>query len=55
MWDLPSFYTSISKKYGEWKMQFVNNEFNTLKMDDSSHVQMLIIQEMWKISLTYLI
>jgi hypothetical protein len=34
--------------YDECKMQFVNNGFNTFKMNDSTHVQMLIIQEMQK-------
>jgi hypothetical protein len=29
-------------------MQFVSNGFNTFKMNDSIHVQMLIIQKMWK-------
>jgi hypothetical protein len=29
----------------ECKMQLDSNEFNTFKMDDSIHVQMLIVQE----------
>jgi hypothetical protein len=33
-------------------MQFVNNGFNTFKVNDSTHMQMLIIQKMWKNSLT---
>jgi hypothetical protein len=53
MWDLPSFYTYISKNYGECKMQLMSNGFNTFKMNDSIHMQMLIVQEMWKNSLTY--
>jgi hypothetical protein len=53
MWDLPNFYTFISKNYGECQRSFVNNEFNTLKMDYSTPVQMLIIQKMWKNSLIY--
>jgi hypothetical protein len=42
---MSSLYTSISKNCGECKMQFVNSGFNTFKMNDSTHVQMLIIQE----------
>jgi hypothetical protein len=34
-------------------MQCMNNGFNKLKVDDSTHVKMLIIQEMWKFSLNY--
>jgi hypothetical protein len=30
-------------------MQFVNNEYNTFKVNDLTHVQMLIIQEIEKI------
>jgi hypothetical protein len=33
---MPSFYTFISKKIGEYKMQFVNNGFNTFKVIDST-------------------
>jgi hypothetical protein len=29
-------------------MQLDNNGFNTFKMDYSIHVQMLIVEEMWK-------
>jgi hypothetical protein len=29
-------------------MQHLNNGFNKLKVDDLTHVKMLIIQEMWK-------
>jgi hypothetical protein len=32
-------------------MQLMNNEFNTFKMNDSTHVQMLIVQKIWKNSL----
>jgi len=35
-------------------MQFMGDEFNTFKMNDSTHVQMLIIQKMSKNSLTSL-
>ncbi len=34
------------KKFNECKMQFMNNGFNTFKMNDSTYVQMLIIQEL---------
>jgi hypothetical protein len=34
-------------------MQLVSNEFNTFNLNDPTHVQMLIIQKMWKISLTH--
>jgi len=32
-------------------MQCFNNGFNKFKMDDLTHVNMLMIQEMWKNSL----
>jgi hypothetical protein len=35
MWNLLSFYTSISKYYGECKINFVNNGFNIFKMNVS--------------------
>jgi hypothetical protein len=35
------------KHYGEWKIQLDNNGFNTFKMNDSTHVQMFIVQKMW--------
>jgi hypothetical protein len=54
MWNLPSFYTCISRNYDESKMQLMNNGCNTSKMNDSTKVQLLlIVQEMWKKSLTY--
>jgi hypothetical protein len=34
-------------------MQDLNNGFNKFKANDSIHVYMLIIQEMWKKSLKY--
>jgi hypothetical protein len=34
-------------------MQCVNNGFNKFKVDDLTHVKMLIVQEMWKISLNH--
>jgi hypothetical protein len=39
----------ISKR----NMQHLNIGFNKLKMDDSTHVKMLIVQEMWKSSLNH--
>ncbi len=29
-------------------MQHLNKFFNMLKVDDSTHVKLLIVQEMWK-------
>ncbi len=43
-----SFYTYIYKNYGECKMQFMNNGFNTFKVNDSTHVQMLTIQVIYE-------
>jgi hypothetical protein len=34
-------------------MQHLNNDFNKLKVDDSTHVKMLTIQEMWQNSLNH--
>ncbi len=34
-------------------MQHLNNDFNKFKVDDSTHVKMLIIQEMWENSLNH--
>jgi hypothetical protein len=34
-------------------MQRLNSGFNKFKVDDSSHVKMLIIQKMWKKSLNH--
>jgi len=34
-------------------MQHLNNYFNKLKVDDSIHVKMLIVQEMWKNSINH--
>jgi hypothetical protein len=48
MWALVlNFDTSISKNCGECKMQCMSNGFNISKMNDSTHMQMLIIQKMW--------
>jgi hypothetical protein len=54
MWDLFNFYPSNSKNCGECKMQFVSYEFNIFKVNDSTIMQMLIIQKMWKKKLTRL-
>jgi len=35
-------------------MQHLNNGFNNFKVDDSTHVKMLIILEIWKNSLNHL-
>jgi ubiquitin-protein ligase len=34
-------------------MQHLNNDFNKFKVDDSTHVNMFIIQKMWKKSFNY--
>jgi hypothetical protein len=34
-------------------MQCLNNGFHKLKVDDLTHVKMLIVQKMWKISLNH--
>jgi hypothetical protein len=34
-------------------MQHLNNGFNKFKVDDLTHVKMLIVQEMWKNSPNY--
>jgi hypothetical protein len=34
-------------------MQHLNSAFNRFKMDDSTHIKMLIIQEMWKKSINH--
>jgi hypothetical protein len=39
--------------YNKCKMQFVSNGFIILKVNDSIHVHMLIIEEMWKNSLIH--
>jgi hypothetical protein len=37
----------------KWNMQHLNNDFNKFKVDDSTHVKMSIVQEMWKKSLNH--
>jgi hypothetical protein len=39
--------------YNNFNMLFVSNGFNILKVNESIHVHMLIIEEMWKISLIH--
>jgi len=34
-------------------MQHLNNDLNKFKMDDSTHVKMLIVQKMWENSLNH--
>jgi len=34
--------------YNNYNMQFMNNDFNILKVNSSTHVHMLIIEETWK-------
>jgi hypothetical protein len=43
----------ILKNCDGHKMQLMNNGFNTLKMNDSIHVQMLKVQEIRKNALTH--
>jgi len=47
IWNITNFYTFIFENYDECKMQLDSNGFNAFKMNDSTHVQMLIIQKMW--------
>jgi hypothetical protein len=46
MRNIRGFYTSILRNYDECKMYLNNNGFNTFKMNYSTHVKMLIVQEM---------
>jgi hypothetical protein len=43
----------VSIYISKCNMQHLNNGFNKVKMDDSIHVKMLIVQLMWKISLNH--
>ncbi len=43
----------VSIYINERNMQCLNSGFNKFKVDDSSHVKMLIIQKMWKKSLNH--
>ncbi len=62
MWKKSFNHSSIIAKYwvacvlgyyNNYNMQFVSNDFNILKMNSSTHVHMLIIEEMWKNSLIH--
>jgi hypothetical protein len=43
----------VSTYINKCNMQCLNSDFNKLKMDDLTHVKMLIVQEMWKKSLNH--
>jgi hypothetical protein len=43
----------VSIYINKCNMQHLNNGFNKLKVDDSTHVKMLIVQKMWKFSLNH--
>jgi hypothetical protein len=43
----------VSIYISKCNMQHLNNDFNKFKVDDSTHVKMLIIQEMWENSLNH--
>jgi hypothetical protein len=43
----------VSIHINKYNMQNLNNGFNKFKMDDSTHVFMLIVQEMWENSLNH--
>jgi hypothetical protein len=43
----------VSIYINKCNMQCWNSGFNKLKVDDSIHVNMLIVQEMWKFSLNH--
>jgi hypothetical protein len=45
--------TSVSMYYNKYKMQLKNNGFNILNVNGLTHVHILIIEEMWKISLIH--
>jgi hypothetical protein len=48
MWNIPNIYTSISKNCGKYKMQVMNSDLTTFKVNGFTHVQMLIVQKMRK-------
>jgi hypothetical protein len=43
----------VSIYIGKCNMQHLNNAFNKVKADDSTHIKMLTIQKMWKNSLSH--
>jgi len=62
MWKKSFNHSSIIAKYwiacvlgyyNNYNMQFVNNGFNILEVNSSTHVHMLIIEKMWKKSLIH--
>jgi hypothetical protein len=61
MWKKSLTYSSINVKYkllcvfhiNKCNMQHLNNGFNKFKMDETTCLKMLIVQEMWKISLNH--
>jgi hypothetical protein len=48
MWNIKkNIIHSFLKNYGGRKMQLDNNGFNIFKMNDSTRVQILIVQKVW--------
>jgi hypothetical protein len=45
--------TCVTIYISKCNMQRLNSDFNKLKVDDSTHVKMLIVQKMWKNSLNH--
>jgi hypothetical protein len=43
----------VSIYISKCNMQHLNSSFDKLKMDDSTHVKMSIVQKMWKKSLNH--
>ncbi len=46
-----SCYMCFNLYTSKCNVQYLNNDFNKLEVDDLIHVKMLILQEMWKNSL----
>jgi hypothetical protein len=42
----------VSIYSNKWKVQHASNNFDILKVNGSTHIHMLIIEKMWKKSLT---
>jgi len=63
MWKNSLAHSSINVKHyvvmcvsiyiSKCNMQCLNNGFNKFKVDDSTHVKILVVQEMWKHSLNH--
>jgi hypothetical protein len=52
MWDIK--LLCVFQLYtNKCNMQHLNNGFDKFKMNDSTHVKMLIVQKMWKSSLNH--